>query len=76
MLDMGRRDIPGTREATVEIGRGAGMSVYPIVDQRVARSGVEGEDLHLLPDPGDVRDTADVEHGDRLRQGRGEGRVE
>ena len=69
---------PAAANAAVDVGRGAGMAAHPIVDQRVAGAGVEGEDLSglvgpLSTDPGHIGDAADVEDGDRLRQGCGEG---
>src|SRR5271165_5448031 len=73
---MSGRNLTGTSERAVEIGRGAGMPVHPIVDQRIAGSGVESEDFRPVPDPGHVRDAADVEDRQRLRQRRGEGGME
>src|SRR5271166_7060793 len=68
LLDMGRRGASGVSERAVEVGRGAGVPVHPIIDERVAGAGVEGEDFRLLSDPGNIRDAAEVEDRDRLRQ--------
>src|ERR1700719_753030 len=70
---MGRRNGPGARERAVEIGRGAGVPTHPVIDQCVAGSGIKGEDFLRPSDPRHIRNAADVEDGDRLRQGRGEG---
>ena len=67
--DMRLRSLPGQRQGAVEIGRPPGMAPHPIVDQRVARPGVEGENLvRSVADPGHVADPAEVQHRERLRQ--------
>ena len=49
------------------------MAPHPVVDQRVARPGVEGEDVvRSVADPGHVADAAKVQHRERLRQPGGE----
>src|SRR5207253_7073654 len=71
--DMRGRRRPRPCQRAVDIGRPAGMAMHPIVDQRVPRPGVEGEDrLGVVPDPGDVADAAEVEDRDRLRHLGGE----
>ena len=48
-------------QRAVDIGRPAGMATHPIVDQRVPRPGVEGEDrLGVIPDPGEVADATEA----------------
>ena len=72
---MRRRNGTGASERAIEISRGAGVPADPIVDQRVAGAGIEGEEFPRISDPRHVRDAADVEDGDRFWQGRGEGCV-
>src|SRR5947208_14498500 len=71
------RDLAGAGERAIEIGSFPGMAANPIVDQRIAGTRVEGEDLVLAavspwPDPGDIADPAEIEDGERLRQIGGE----
>src|SRR4029077_9111081 len=71
------RGLPRSRQRAVEISRPASMAMDPIVDQRVAGAGVEGDDIggtRLTPwaDPGDVADPAEVEHRTRFRKIGGE----
>ncbi len=50
------------------------MTQRPIIDQRIARPGIEGQDLALArPDPGDIGDAAQIEHGERPLQPAGQG---
>ena len=52
------------------------MTPHPIIDQRVAGTGVEGEELTRPADPGDIGDAADVEDRERFRQRRSESGME
>ena len=67
-------DLADAGEGAIEIGGLAGMAPDPIVDQRVSRPGIERQDLVIAgPDPRDIADPAEIEHGDRLRQIGGQG---
>ena len=69
--DMRCRSASGAGQRAVDIGRGAGVPPHPIVDQRVAGPGVEGEDfVASVADPGHIGDAADVEDRERLWQRR------
>src|SRR5438876_7665033 len=74
--DMRRRSAPGAGERTIDVGGGSGPLAYPVIDQRVAGCGVEGENFRRLADPRDVRDATDVEDRERLWQRRGDSGVE
>jgi tyrosyl-tRNA synthetase len=69
-------DLPRRREGAIDIDRPPGLGLGPIVDEGVAGPGIEGEDLlGARADPGDVRDAADVEHGDRFLETAGQSGV-
>ena len=55
------------RDAAAAIEAHAGPLLQPVVDQRIARPGVEGDQAAVLADPGHVGDSADIEHRDRTR---------
>ena len=70
---MARRDLAAARQRPAEIGGLAGLPAHPVVEHRIARPGVESQDLgRALADPGDIADPAEVEHRERLRQRRGQ----
>ena len=73
---MRRRSAPGAGERTIDVGGGSRPLAYPVIDQRVAGCGVEGENFRRLADPRDVRDATDVEDRERLWQRRGDSGVE
>jgi len=50
-----------------------GVAADPVIQRPVAGAGVEGDQLALPADPGDVRDAADIEDGERLWQVPGQG---
>ena len=66
------RPCPARASAPSRSAACAGMAPHPVVDRRVARAGIEGEDVAAGADPGDVADPAEIEHGDRLVQAGGE----
>ena len=60
-------DVARRRRASVVVPRLPGPQAHEIVDQRIAGSGVEGDELDLAVDKGDVGDAAEIEHADRMR---------
>ena len=64
------------RQRPILVDRPAQVALGPVVEQRIARTGVERQDFVLFrPDPGQVAHPAEVEHGERFLQIRGEGGV-
>ena len=60
---------PLGRQGAVLVARQAAALLHPVVDHGVAGAGIECQQLAGAPDPGDVRNAADIEDGDRpLRQ--------
>src|SRR5208283_5775790 len=49
--NMHRRGATRARQGAVDVGAAAGVTAHPIVDQRIARAGVEGKNLLALSDP-------------------------
>jgi hypothetical protein len=41
------------------------MSRAPVIDEGVARPGIEGKETAVRPDPGQIGDPSDVQKGDR-----------
>ena len=62
LVDFARR-----RRASVVVLRLPGPQADEIVDQRIAGSGVEGDEIGIAVDEGDVGDAAEIEHGDGMR---------
>ena len=61
IIDAARRGKPSAL-----VHRPAGVAQGPVVEQGVAGARIEGDQLVLgLADPGDVRNAADIEHGQR-----------
>jgi hypothetical protein len=61
-------DPAGSARSTVTVERNAGPGQHPIVQQRVARAGIESHDVAFSADPGKVADTAEIEDEHRLAQ--------
>ena len=74
--DMCSRGMSGAGGCTVDVGPSTGVLPHPIVDQRIARPGVEGKNFRALADPCDIGDPADVDDGKRFWQRRGDGSME
>ena len=52
---------------SVVVPRLPGPQAHEVVDQRIAGAGVEGDELDVAVDEGDVGDAAEIEHADRMR---------
>ena len=54
-------DLAACRNGAVGVHRMSGLALHPVVDEGVARPGVERDQRAVTPDPGDVADAADVD---------------
>ena len=68
-------DRAGGRQGAARVVIRAVVGAHPVVEQGAARAGVEGADLAVVAEPGQVGDAADVEDGERPLEAAGQGGV-